>query len=290
MMNQDLLFFTPFNSDIWTIEQQQNLYKAYQNLQTIGDWVNFCSTEDFKLLMETLSFDPAPYSQTQWPIKRENWSFHTVCKLQSIDLVALHNKVTHMFSKLAEQDTEYKETRTSQRDNWQKERKMVANLGLDRNPHLIAITTDNFPELQQFLHSLELEHYTAQWRNNYIGSNLPTHTDALDHLWVTMDELYPGENILNKPFDHLVKNTPGYYPVRLLMHIDDWEPGQVVGFKDKLWTWEAGDCVAFDWQNVKHYASNVSYKNRYQLRVTGFTRDPHHWIFDAVNNVTFKTL
>lgn len=289
-MNQHLTFFQPFKSDIWSVEQQQEIYEKYLKIETLGEWTEFCATEDFKLVMETLSFDPAPYSKTAWPIKQENWLYHTVLTLTNVDFPELHNRATELNQNMTAQDAEYKEARTTQRENWQTERAMVKNLGLDKNPHIIYINQENFPELMPFLDSLDLEYYNAQLRNNYIGSNLPTHTDALDHLWVKIDELYPEENIMDRPFDHLTKSIEGFYPIRLLMHIDDWEPGQVVGFKDKLWTWKAGECIMFDWQNVKHYASNVSYKNRYQIRVTGFTRNPHHWIFEAVNSGSTRVL
>tara|TARA_Y100001970_G_scaffold288606_1_gene416422 strand:+ start:1831 stop:2556 length:726 start_codon:yes stop_codon:yes gene_type:complete len=56
---------------------------------------------------------------------------------------------------------------------------------------------------------------------------------------------------------------------RIIIHLQDWEPGQLLQWGNRVITqWKAGDTIAYD-KNVPHGTANCSRYRRYSLRITG---------------------
>ena len=57
--------------------------------------------------------------------------------------------------------------------------------------------------------------------------------------------------------------------VRVIIHLQDWQPGQFMVWGNKnIQQWQAGDCIAYD-KNIPHATANSSRYRRYSLRITG---------------------
>lgn len=57
--------------------------------------------------------------------------------------------------------------------------------------------------------------------------------------------------------------------VRVLIHLQDWEFGQMLQWGTKIITqWRAGDAILFD-ESIPHATANASRYKRYTLRITG---------------------
>ena len=56
---------------------------------------------------------------------------------------------------------------------------------------------------------------------------------------------------------------------RVIVHLQDWEPGQLLQWGNRVITqWRAGDTISYD-KNVPHGTANCSRYRRYSLRITG---------------------
>jgi hypothetical protein len=58
--------------------------------------------------------------------------------------------------------------------------------------------------------------------------------------------------------------------VRIIVHLEDYEPGQVLIYGNAVHTqWRAGDVHMFDTLNVPHGTFNISNKPRPNITITG---------------------
>lgn len=78
--------------------------------------------------------------------------------------------------------------------------------------------------------------------------------------------------------------------VRIQVMLNDWQPGQWLGFGNYTYTgWKAGDFHTFDLDNVPHYTANASYYPRAMLMITGMkTEATEKFLWEAFRNKTVK--
>ena len=271
----------PFHNDIWSPEQVEAGWKKFESCKTFGDW-ELLQENEKKLYSSTISYYPVDYSKLDLPIKKKDYTFQKIAECNSINFDKLLKKV-----ELEQSKAEYKEDRVSgERKSFDSDLDFLKKVGFvtSEEVKVVKVTQEVFPELTNIVEQFDLDYCNTQLRYNLIGSMLHLHTDSCFGAWRNLEELR------NLPFNHVTKSPKGYYMFRILIPLEDWQPGHVVGFEDKMWTWKAGDAVVFDWANAKHYTCNLSFKARYQFRITGVTTNPNHWLFDCINNDTVKIL
>jgi hypothetical protein len=107
---------------------------------------------------------------------------------------------------------------------------------------------DQFPEIKQMVDHWGLEKPTYRCHVQWPGQTFAVHIDKLWH---------------RNPTD------PSRI-VRLIVSLDDYEPGQVIVYGNSVLTqWQAGDVHIFDTLNVPHGTFNISTKPRPNLTITG---------------------
>ena len=58
--------------------------------------------------------------------------------------------------------------------------------------------------------------------------------------------------------------------IRIQVMLTDWEPGQVLGYGNGIYThWKAGEFHTFDHVSTPHWTANANYKPRVSLLITG---------------------
>lgn len=107
---------------------------------------------------------------------------------------------------------------------------------------------DQFPEIKKMVDMWHLENVTYRCHVQWPGQTFAIHIDKLWH-----------RNPVN----------PSRI-VRLIVSLDDYEPGQVIIYGNSVLTkWHAGDIHIFDTLNVPHGTFNISTKPRPNLTITG---------------------
>ena len=62
--------------------------------------------------------------------------------------------------------------------------------------------------------------------------------------------------------------------IRFLIMLEDWEPGQILQFGNKIYTqWRAGMVMCWEWSTLPHCVWNGSWKQRPALQITGSMTD-----------------
>ena len=62
--------------------------------------------------------------------------------------------------------------------------------------------------------------------------------------------------------------------IRFLIMLQDWEPGQILQFGNKIYTqWRAGMVMCWEWSTLPHCVWNGSWKRRPALQITGSMTD-----------------
>jgi len=98
---------------------------------------------------------------------------------------------------------------------------------------------------------------------NFELPELPAKRNNLNWWFVI---LYPGEfqPIHVDPALTKVKN-----PIRYTIFLQDWEPGHIFVYDDKILTnYKAGDMYEWNDPMIIHAPANVSYNTRYTLQIT----------------------
>jgi hypothetical protein len=66
------------------------------------------------------------------------------------------------------------------------------------------------------------------------------------------------------------KDVPQDKLIRIQVMLNDWEPGQCLGYGNSVYTgWKAGEFHTFDHASVPHWTSNANYTPRVSLLITG---------------------
>ena len=122
------------------------------------------------------------------------------------------------------------------------------------------------------------------------------HLDTNDKLTCKMNDQYPNDQLMwhvdnlpgNPVKDRVIDNPDFIYnpdKIRFLVMIEDWEPGQILQFGNKVYTqWQAGMVLSWEWSTLPHMTFNGSWKKRAALQITGtatektwdFVRAGHH--------------
>jgi hypothetical protein len=146
------------------------------------------------------------------------------------------------------------------------------------------INYDKFPgefaKLNAITDLLQLdkdEKLTCKFNDQFPNDQLMWHIDNL-----------PGnprkERVIdNSEFKHSNDNK-----IRFLITLEDWEPGQVFQFGNRVYTqWKAGTIFTWEWSTLPHLTWNGSWTKRPCLQITG-TATPATW--DMVHNGSVNTI
>jgi len=137
-----------------------------------------------------------------------------------------------------------------------------------------------FPKLNAITDLLQLdkdEKLTCKFNEQFPNDQLMWHIDNL-----------PGnprkERVIDNPeFKHSNDNK-----IRFLITLEDWEPGQVFQFGNRVYTqWKAGTIFTWEWSTLPHLTWNGSWSKRPCLQITG-TATPSTW--DIVRNGNADTI
>tara|TARA_B100001564_G_scaffold86698_1_gene70433 strand:+ start:5529 stop:6218 length:690 start_codon:yes stop_codon:yes gene_type:complete len=99
---------------------------------------------------------------------------------------------------------------------------------------------------------------------------------------------YRGKGELNKSTldDPNFKYKPSDR-IRFLIMLEDWEPGQILQFGNKIYTqWRAGMVMCWEWSTLPHCVWNGSWKQRPALQITGSMTDKTIEIIKEGNSET----
>lgn len=97
---------------------------------------------------------------------------------------------------------------------------------------------------------------------------------------------YPGE-MLNLHFDKQYEyNEDEKKTARILIFLDDWQPGQFFQMGTSFLKWRSGDMYWFDWKNIPHATANAGWLPRPLLMVTGTISKKTKKLFIPDHNLT----
>lgn len=125
-----------------------------------------------------------------------------------------------------------------------------AELGYSKDLYFFHQLNANSPEIKDF---------------NFSFFNLPKERKNINWWFVI---LYPGEfqSIHIDPQLTEVKN-----PVRYTLFLEDWQPGHIFVYEDKILTnYKAGDLYEWSDPMTVHAPANIGYSTRYTLQITLF--------------------
>lgn len=126
--------------------------------------------------------------------------------------------------------------------------------GGDHNDYLYLVyNLNNYPVLDSMATKMgfEIKKYKAQIQMQLPGCLMSVHVDPK---W-KWDLMYPG-----------YQNRC----VQVLIMLTDWEPGQLLGFDNKILTnWDKGDIIYCDYLTTYHYTANCSAARRPLLQISG---------------------
>jgi len=136
-----------------------------------------------------------------------------------------------------------------------------------------------FPKFMQIVDMLHLdktEKFTCKFNDQFPNDQLMWHIDNL-----------PG----NPRKDRVIDNTEFKYQdinkIRFLIPMEDWEPGQIIQFGNRVYTqWKAGTVFTWEWSTLPHLTWNGSWHKRPCLQLTG-TATEATW--DLVRNGSADT-
>ena len=111
-----------------------------------------------------------------------------------------------------------------------------------------------------------------------VGGKIRTLEDIKKRLKAGADKVVINSVAIDNPeFMHSDPNK-----IRFLILMEDWEPGQMVQFGNKIYTqWRAGTAITWEWSTLPHATWNGSWSKRGALQLTG-AASPVTW--DIVRN------
>lgn len=250
----------PVYDKVWSIEEQQKCFDDYCKIKNLKEWREFVKKNDSRLFLQVTSQYPVNFSEVDHsPINLDKFTFAKIAEVEKLDLKHLRSYVLKKFENAFS-------------------RNIVPTI------NTIKVDKNNLGVIYKWADIFELDNRDMQIRYALPGSLHPVHSDCLEHIWGF------DESLDDKKFHHITKSPDGYHAIRLLIALNDWVPGQVVGFENDIWEYKTGDVIAFEWSNTRHYTSNTSWTPRIVLRITGITKNPNHWVFQNINNKKIRTL
>jgi hypothetical protein len=268
------------HSDIWTKEQLLETRLDFEKPRTVREMFAWMRDENnqYDLIREASSLYPLNYSKIDaHPINLEKYSFSKIAEIDSQQLLEYRQKIIDNLKAIASQNTDIRENKKDTQ-----EYRFQSSMGFDKQTHVINVDHDNYPELYEISKLFDLDYFTSSIQYQPPGSVVGRHVDFLDSMWWNFNK--QGLDILDLPYNTITKSPDGYYGIRLMIALTNWEIGQVFGFEDHHWiNWKTGDVVMFDWAHARHYTANSSYVPRIYLKISGITKNQEHWLFDNIN-------
>lgn len=137
--------------------------------------------------------------------------------------------------------------------------KMFAKMNFDKHPGTCPV----FERIVDFLQFNTEKKLTQKFNDQFPNHQLMYHIDNL-----------PGE-----PRSERVLDNPDFKyqepdKIRFLIMLEDWEPGQLVQFGNRIYTqWRAGTAFTWEWSTLPHATWNGSWRKRPALQLTGSATD-----------------
>ena len=121
---------------------------------------------------------------------------------------------------------------------------------------------DKFFKFKKIVDILEFnrdEKLTCKFNDQFPNDQLMWHIDNL-----------PGNPRPERVLDNPDFNYQDPNKVRFLILMEDWQPGQIVQFGNRIYThWRAGTAIAWEWSTLPHLTWNGSWFKRGALQLTG---------------------
>lgn len=267
------------HSDIWTEQQLLETRKEFEQPRTLQEMLTWMRDENnsYDLIREASSLYPLDYSKLDHPINLTNFNFCKIAEIPNKQLSISKDQILKDFKNVSASHTELRENRKGTQ-----EYRFQSSMGFDKQTHVTNVNESSYPELYEISKVFDLDYFTSSIQYQPPGSVVGRHVDFLDSMWYTFNK--QGLDILDLPYNTITKSPEGYYGIRLMIALTNWEIGQVFGFENQHWSeWKTGDVVVFDWAHSRHYTANSSYVPRVYLKVSGVTKNKNHWIFENIN-------
>ena len=150
--------------------------------------------------------------------------------------------------------------------------KMFAKFVFGKQPGACPV----FEKVVDYLHLNTEKKLTKKFNDQFPNHQLMWHIDNL-----------PGnprkERVINNPdFKYQEPDK-----IRFLIMLEDWEPGQIVQFGNRVYTqWKKGTAFAWEWSTLPHLTWNGSWRKRPALQITGSATDK---TWELINNGSDST-
>jgi|TARA_Y100000289_G_C3919327_1_gene149337 hypothetical protein len=136
---------------------------------------------------------------------------------------------------------------------------MFRKINFDKHPGVCPM----FEKIVDYLHMNTEKKLTQKFNDQFPNDQLMWHIDNL-----------PG----NPRKERVIDNPDFKYQepdkIRFLIMLEDWEPGQVIQFGNKIYTqWRKGFAICWEWSTLPHLTWNGSWKKRPALQITGSTTE-----------------
>ena len=119
-----------------------------------------------------------------------------------------------------------------------------------------------FPQFTKIVEHLQFDmskKLTCKFNDQYPNDQLMWHIDNL-----------PGNPRKERVLDNPEFNYANDDKIRFLITMEDWEPGQIIQFGNKVYTqWKAGTAFTWEWSTLPHLTWNGSWTKRPCLQLTG---------------------
>lgn len=120
-----------------------------------------------------------------------------------------------------------------------------------------------FTKIVDFLAFDTSEKLTCKFNDQYPNDQLMWHIDNL-----------PGNPRMDRVIGNPEFKKASGNKIRFLITLEDWEPGQVFQFGNRVYTqWKAGTIFTWEWSTLPHLTWNGSWTKRPCLQLTGTATD-----------------
>lgn len=151
--------------------------------------------------------------------------------------------------------------------------KMFAKLNFDKHPGACPV----FEKIVDFLQFDRTKKLTQKFNDQLPNMQLMFHIDNL-----------PGNPRAERVLDNPDFKYQDPDKVRFLILMEDWQPGQIVQFGNRIYTqWRAGTAITWEWSTLPHATWNGSWFKRGALQLTG-SATPAMW--DIIRNGSADTI
>ena len=262
----------------WTDDEIEKAKQEYLIPKTVNENKEWVSSGKYDLIQMISSFYPVNYKEiVNHPLTVEKFTFKQIAKITD-NITNIADNYLKKYQNINVNNLPKGDKYTTGEDQ-----QRLAEQGFDREYISLSVSQENFPELHNIGKLLNFDSFTVGLHYQPPGGITPRHTDFFLSTWKELGDENP--EILELPYDPILKGPKDYYALRCMVALTDWSPGQMFGFEEDHWTqWKIGDVIAFDWAHAKHYTANASFESRAYLKISGITTDKNHWIFNNINS------